>query len=120
MSTQFNYFGGVERPDPTRLTTTNATEVFAATDKETQIASVIIANETASPVRIDLEYNDGSTDYLIFASTVAANGTTVFDEALFHLYNGDSIKATAGAANALTVTPVIVRSNSSEVAASPI
>lgn len=116
MSVSGNYFGGVQTPTPTRLTSTSATAVATGVDRFSVVSAWSLANETGSAVQVSLHFNDGATDFMIWRGSVAANGTTVVSDLPILLREGQSIKATAASANAITVTPIIIRSHANEPA----
>lgn len=115
MSVSGNYIGGVARPFPARLTTTNATDIVVATDHSEIIASFSLANETGSAVVAACHYYDGTTDFLVFRRSVPANDTVIVSDIPLRLYSGDKFKVTAASANAITVTPINIRSHPNEV-----
>jgi hypothetical protein len=115
MSVSGNYAGGVERPLPTRLTGTGATDVVTANDSSGVVSSFSLANETGSDVVVAVHYFDGTTDFLIFRRSVPATDTIIISDLPIRLYGGDKLKATAASGNAITVTPIIMRSHANEV-----
>jgi hypothetical protein len=119
MSVSGNYSGGIVRPIPVRLTTTNATDIVTATDSSDVISSFSLANETGSAVVVDCHYNNGSTDFLVFRRSVPATDTVIISDLPIRLYSGDKFKVTAATGNAITVTPFIVRSHPNEAAHAP-
>lgn len=114
MSGVLHYMGGLQNPKPTRLTSTNATAVYTAVDDSATVVAILFANETASPVKVDLEFNDGSTDFLVSVQSIPGDEAGIYENAPLKLRNGDSIKVTAATANAITVTPIIVLQSPSE------
>jgi len=113
MSATFVYSGGIERPSPVRLTTTAQTAVYTATDRDTTVATFGLANETAGAVVVNAYYKDGTTSFLIWRGSIEASGATIVVDLPVRLRAGDSFEVTAASANAITVYPVIVRSQSS-------
>lgn len=116
MSVDVLYQGGLENPNPVRLTTTSATSVFTATDNNVTIGAFSLANETGSAVTVDVHFNDGSTDFLVFRRSVPATDTIVVDNIPLRMRNANVFKVTAATGNAITVTPIVTR-NSPNVAA---
>jgi hypothetical protein len=111
-----NYAGGVPRPKPVRLTTTNQTDIVTGFDKGDILAAFSLANETTTARVVQCYYYDGATDFLIYSGEVPISGTLVVSDIPIRLYSGDKFKCTAAAANAITVTPIIIRSHPNEVA----
>lgn len=92
------------------LSTTSVTNVLsnaAASNKVLKINSIFAANingTTTSDISISI-YN-GTTDfYLVYTVSVPADATQIVStkETYFYLEEGDSIRATAGTANAISV-----------------
>lgn len=110
MSAMFVYVGGSERPNPQRLTTTGQTVVYTASDRDTTIATIGLANETGAAVVVNVYWKNGTTSYLIWRGTVAAAGASAITDLPLRMYVGDTLEVTAASANAITVTPVVVRS----------
>lgn len=110
MSVDAYYQGGLENPKPVRLTTASATAIFTATDNNVTIGAFSLANETASATIVDIHFNDGSTDHLVFRRSVPADDTVIVDNLPLRLRSGNIFKATAATANRITVTPIITRS----------
>ena len=119
MSVSGNYSGGVARPIPVRLTSTSATDIVTATDRSDVVSSFSLANETGSAVVVALHYYDGATDFLIFRRSIPATDTVIVSDLPIRLYPGDKFKATAASANAITVTPILIRSHPNEAAYAP-
>lgn len=113
MSLQGIVYGGLESPDPTRLTSTSLTDIVTGEDRTAVIARVHVSNETGSAAQLDCYYYDGTTDFLEWSISVAANSTEYLDTWI-RLNDGAKFKAQAGTANALTVSPRIVRINPNE------
>lgn len=106
-----NYSGGIEASIPVRLTTTAITDIYTGTDKNSTAATITIANETGGAVSVIISYFDGTTNHAVFRKSVPANDTIQVTNMPMKLKIGDKVKATAGTANALTVTCSIVRSH---------
>lgn len=106
MSVNSNIQGGLNQPIALRLTGTSNTDLFEATDDNTSIISMSIANETGSAATISVFWYSAAstTSYLVFRSSIAANGTTIVTDIPIRLRNGDKITATADTGNALTVS----------------
>ena len=110
MAISGNYNGGIQRPSPVRLTTTGQTAVYTATDRDTVVGSWAMANETGSGVLTKCYWKDGTTSYLVWSGTITANGAEIVCDAPLRMYPGDTFEVTAASSNAITVTPVVVRS----------
>lgn len=116
MSVSGTYTGGLQSPVPVRLTTSGQTVVFTATDKDTTIAAFSIANETAGAVVANVYLKRSGTSYLVWRGSIAASGATVVADMPLRLRDADTFEVTAGSGNALTVTPVVIRSHSNVTA----
>jgi hypothetical protein len=116
VSVSGNYIGGVARPKPVRLTTTNQTDIVTANDSTEILAAFSLANETTTARLVTCHYYDGTTNFLVYSGEVPVSGTLTVSDIPLRLYSGDKFKATAAAANAITVTPIIIRSHPNEVA----
>lgn len=116
MSVNGNYSGGMPRPKPIRLTTTNQTDIVTGYDKGDVLAAFSLANETGLAVVVDCHYYDGTTNFLVFRRSVPATDTVIVSEIPIRFYSGDKFKVTASTGNAITVTPIIIRSHPNEVA----
>ncbi len=112
MSATFVYAGGSERPNPKRLTTTGQTVVYTAADRDVTVATIGLANETASAVVVDVYWKNGTTSFLVWRGSVAASGSSMITDLPMRMYVGDTVEVTAATANAITVFPVCVRSQS--------
>jgi hypothetical protein len=99
--------GTYERTVPVRFTTIAITDVVTAYDNTRLVTGMTIANETATARRADIHYYDGATDWLVWSESVGAN-SAINVPLLLRLYNGDKMKITAEAANALTVKPDVL------------
>lgn len=110
MSVTGFFSGGIERTAPVLLSSTSSVQVYAATDRNVTIGAVAFANDDASAIVVQLYYNNGSSDFLIWKKSIPANDSASFDYPI-RLYSGDKIKATAATANKITATPVVVRSH---------
>lgn len=91
-------------PTGTKLTTTGLTTIFLAGKTYVNAVSVWIANRTAAPVTVTVEwYDDDIPDSftLCYQYPVAANGILVLEPRGFGLDTADEIRATAGTADAL-------------------
>tara|TARA_R110002110_G_scaffold37601_4_gene124036 strand:- start:770 stop:1156 length:387 start_codon:yes stop_codon:yes gene_type:complete len=115
VSVSGNFLGGVPRPLPIRLTTTNSTDIVTATGKDEILASFSLANETGSAVVVACHYYDGATDFLVFRRSVPGSDTVIVSDIPLRLYTGDKFKVTAAIGNAITVTPIIIRSHPNQV-----
>lgn len=119
MSVSGNYAGGVARPSPVRLTTTSQTDVVTGFDSASVVAAFSLANETASAVTVDCHYFNGTTNFLVFRRSVPAADTVIVSEIPLRLYINDKFKVTAATSNAITVTPILIRSHPNEAAYAP-
>ena len=119
MSGQYNFYGGLQEPRPTRSTTTNSTACYTAVDDSAVVTAVLFANETAGPVQADLYFDDGSTEYLISAQQIPGYEAGIFENAPIKLRSGSSVNVTVDTANAITVTPIVVIQSPSEAAPRP-
>lgn len=106
MSVLVDIPGTVPAPESVRLTTIGTTDIYTATDANSIVVAIIVANETAGAVTILVDRFDGSTNFHTFAKSVAANGSEILSDFPIRLLTGHKIKATAGSANALTVSIV--------------
>lgn len=115
MSVNLALTGAPGRPQSTLLTTTSATVVLTASDKTpTTVAWISVVNQDSSARLVTLEWNDGTTDRKFWQKSVAANSTEFLD-LLLSLYSKaatQTIKATAAAADVVTVTVVAVEDRS--------
>jgi hypothetical protein len=94
----------------TTLATTSVTSVLtnaAASGKVLKINSIFAANVNGiSAADISISIYDGTSDvYLVYTVSVPADATQIVStkETYFYLEEGDSIRATAGTANAISV-----------------
>lgn len=112
MSVNSNIAGGLQEPVSVRLTTTSNTDIFEAEDRNISIISMSIANETAGAVTISVFWFDDSaaTSYLVFRSSIPADGTVIITDIPLRLADGDKVTATAASANALTVNLIRLQS----------
>lgn len=117
MSVSGQYQGGLQSPVPVRLTTTGQTVVFTATDKDTTVAAFSLANETGSAVVANVYLKRSGTSYLVWRGSIAASGATVVADMPLRLRDADTFEVTAASGNALTVTPIIIRSHANVAAA---
>jgi hypothetical protein len=92
------------------LSTTSITSVIAnaaASNKVLKINSIFAANISgAAAADISISIYNGTTDtYLAYTISVPADATQIIStkETYFYLEEGDSIRATAGTANAISV-----------------
>lgn len=97
--------GGLRKTAGTDLTTTNATAVFTATDRFTEsITGVHICNtDSSNSCAYTIEWNDGSTDFMLFNAETLSAGDAVDIECELHFNGSGSLKVTAGNANDLHV-----------------
>lgn len=113
MSVAALLLGGLQKPISTFLTTTSQTVVFTAqvgnSNARTIVLSAGLVNETGSAATLTLEWNDGTTDRKWFKRSVPANDTVFIDQLPLMLLNGFTIKATASAGNAITITLSIMQ-----------
>lgn len=106
MSVLLNVPGTVPPPTSVRLTTTSITDIVTATDNNSIVVAIIVANETAGAVTILIDRFDGTTNWHTYAKSVPANDTVLLSDFPIRGLTGHKIKATAGSANALTVSVV--------------
>jgi hypothetical protein len=83
------------------LASGSITDIVVATDDTKTVVSIALSNSTASPILTKIYWNNGSTDFLIWAGSVAAGLTTNVTEPAVPLRNGQKLRV-QGAAN-LTV-----------------
>lgn len=114
MSVNGNYAGGLERPLPTRITTTSLADAYESDASGVVIASIALANETASPVDVELYYFDGATDFLVWRDEVLGSSSIQVKDIPLRLYPDDKVKIKAATANAITVTPIVIRNHPNE------
>lgn len=114
MNVNGNYSGGIERPSPLRLTATTITDAYESDSNSVVIASISLANETSSSVDVELYYNDGTTDFLFHRESVAGSGGVQVTDAPLRLYESDKLRVKAATANAITITPIVIRSHPNE------
>lgn len=101
--------GGLQQPNPVRLTTASLTDVYTAPDSAPTIASWSLANETGNPVQVDCYYSDGTTDFLEWSGIVPANESVNVTEQPLKLREGNKFKVKAATGNAITVSPKVTR-----------
>lgn len=108
MSVLLNVPGTVPPPKSVRLTTTGITDIVTATDNNSIVVAIIVANETAlaATILIDRFEAATATNWHTYAASVPANGSALLSDFPIRGLTGDKIKATAGTANALTVSVV--------------
>jgi hypothetical protein len=111
MSVNLNRLGGLEPPETTALTTTNATVVHtASTTFVRAIETIVLCNvDNTNACVVLLSWNDGSTDTTFWNGEVASGETVIIDNIPI-LTDGKgkvrSIKATAAAADDINVTVI--------------
>lgn len=114
MSVSVDLSGAVQLPVSQLLTTTNQTDLLTGNnavtrDQRAVLASVAIVNTDSSARLVTLEFYDGATDYKFYQKSVAATSTEYVTGFPIRLKDGTwTIKATAAAANVVTVTLVLV------------
>jgi hypothetical protein len=107
MSVLLNLPGVVPPPDSVRLTTTAITDIYTATDNNSVVVAIIVANETAGAVNILVDRVDSTpTTWHTYAKPVPANDSVLLSDFPIRLLTGHKIRATASGANALTVSIV--------------
>lgn len=106
MSVLLNIPGVVPQPTSVRLTSTSITDIITAVDNNSIVLAIIVANETAGAVTIMIDRFDGSTNWHTYAKSVPANDTVLLSDFPIRGLTGHKIRATAGSANALTVSVV--------------
>jgi hypothetical protein len=111
MSVNLNRLGGLEPPETTALTTTNATVVHTASTAFVRaIETIVLCNiDNTNACVVLLSWNDGSTDTTFWNGEVASGETVIIDNIPI-LTDGKgkvrSIKATAAAADDINVTVI--------------
>jgi hypothetical protein len=111
MSVNLNRLGGLEPPETTALTTTNATVVHtASTTFVRAIETIVLCNvDNTNACVVLLSWNDGSTDTTFWNGEVASGETVIIDNIPI-LTDGKgkvrSVKATAAAADDINVTVI--------------
>lgn len=116
MSVTVNVAGAIQFPIAQRLSSTNQTDLLTGNNALTRsmnakLAAIAVVNEDSSDRLVTLEYNDGSTDYKFWRKSVVANTTEYITNFPFPLKDNTwTIKATAAAANVITVTLLLATS----------
>lgn len=93
----------------TTLSTTSITSVLAnssGSGKVLKINTIFAGNISAAIVTISISVYNGTSDtYIAYTISVPPNATQIISskETYFYLEEGDSIRATAGTANAMSV-----------------
>jgi hypothetical protein len=111
VSVNLNRLGGLEPPETTALTTTNATVVHTASTAFVRaIETIVLCNiDNTNACVVLLSWNDGSTDTTFWNGEVASGETVTIDNIPI-LTDGKgkvrSIKATAAAADDINVTVI--------------
>lgn len=114
MSISANIYGGLESSDPIALTSIDATSIFTATNKDTIVATLSIANEGTAPAKVTLYRKSGDDSFTIWHQVMAANSTSVITDIPMRLYTGEAITAMADTADVITITPIVLRVGSYE------
>jgi hypothetical protein len=111
VSVNLTRIGGLEPPETTALTTTNATVVHTASTAFVRaIETIVLCNiDNTNACVVLLSWNDGSTDTTFWNGEVASGETVTIDNIPI-LTDGKgkvrSIKATAAAADDINVTVI--------------
>ena len=109
MSVSINTHGALEQPTSVRLTTTNITDIYEASNPNgTTVVAITLANETAGAVIVKIDRYNGTTNFNTFRRSVAANATEIFSDFPIKMRAGHIIRATADGANAITVNVAVV------------
>jgi outer membrane protein assembly factor BamB len=103
MASNATFQGIFPTPVSVRLTATTITDIYTAVDNNDVIVAVGMANETGTAATCMIDRFDGTTNWHTWSANIAANSTLIFEYPL-RLLTGHKIKATAGTANAITVT----------------
>lgn len=88
------------------LTTSNADIYTVPPNYESFVKSIIVTNESSSPVKFSLDwYNSANSTYYTIAEQVTVLGNTFFQITDgFWLYKGDKFRGLALSNNAITVS----------------
>jgi hypothetical protein len=111
VSVNLTRIGGLEPPETTALTTTNATVVHTASTAFVRaIETIVLCNiDNTNACVVLLSWNDGSTDTTFWNGEVASGETVIIDNIPI-MTDGKgrvrSIKATAAAADDINVTVI--------------
>lgn len=109
MSVNINAFGALEQPTSVRLTTTNITDIYPARSPngDTCVA-ITLANETAAAVIVRIDRFDGTTNWNTWRKSVPGDDTLILSDFPIKLRLGQTIRATAASANAITVNVDVI------------
>ncbi|PHS03819.1 MAG: hypothetical protein COA78_17255 [Blastopirellula sp.] len=114
MSIQANYAGGLQRPGPVPLTTTDMTAIVVASNRSNTVAGYSLANGSGSTVQVACYYYDGTTEFLVWIGEIPAYRTEIISDAPLQLFDGDEFRVQAAAGAAITVNPTVVFSHQNE------
>lgn len=97
---------------PVKLSTTNATTIAAAAEKQTMTVDSVRLSAGAGGSTISLWVTDGTNIYyLIEGYTLAANTVLQIEGHHVPMRDGWSLKAQAGTANVIFISTVLIQSN---------
>jgi len=105
--TAFVSIADIVKTQGTKLTTTNATDVYTApTNNDITIVNINVAEVSGNADTITLQWEDGSggTVYDLWTLKAIPANTSLEYTLAFALKRGSDVKATAGTANRLHVT----------------
>jgi hypothetical protein len=106
--------GGLQKPACVRLTTTTITDIYTATDNLDTVVAIVGVDETNAAVDALIDWFDGTTNNHICCLTISSGtkGHSIFDVPI-RLLTGHKIRATASAANQITVSVYVTKSQRS-------
>jgi hypothetical protein len=105
MSVILRATGTLQKPKCVRLTATTITDIYTADDNLDTIIAITGVDETNAAVTCLIDWFDGTTNNHIcgWAFPAGGLGTLTFDTPI-KVFTGHKIRATASAANQVTVT----------------
>lgn len=114
MSISANIYGGLESSDPVALSSTEVTNIFTASSKDTTVVTLSIVNEGATPANVTLYRMSGENSFAIWHQAIAANSTSIITDIPMRLYTNEAITAMSDTPSAITITPIVLRVGSYE------
>jgi hypothetical protein len=101
--------GGLQGITPVVLSTTDLTDVFEAKSDEIIFAGFGLVNDTGSAVDVSVYTYNGTTDFLYWKGSVAANSPEKETDLPVKFRMGHKVKVQASTGSAITVRPIILR-----------
>jgi hypothetical protein len=104
---------GIRKPLRKKLTTNTATTIYTGGSAKAYIETLHFTNITGTAATIDVFINDGTSDfYILLEYSIAAKGTSAsrlhLTDIPFDINNGDTLKVTAGTANAIDMLGTLI------------